>query len=69
MNCTGFRLYEYLENVFIPAVHPEVLYNGVRVRPKRFDPIFLDDGQSLLLGVPRIRQVRVQKGIHHLINQ
>jgi len=56
------RILGYIQKVLIPALHPTRAYNGDRIRFGRFDSVRMKDNATMLLGVPRIRQLRVVNG-------
>jgi hypothetical protein len=55
--------YNYINTVFVHAVHPDLYYNGRQKVWDRFANINIEDFVNVLMGVARIRQVRVRPGL------
>lgn len=52
------QLWTWLEGVFIPVVYAGKWYNGQRETTTEYT----GDKRSILVGMPRLRQLRVMKG-------
>ena len=52
------RFWTWMTNIFVPAIFATNWYNGNEESNK----VYISDKSSVLIGMPRIRQLRVQQG-------
>lgn len=51
------RLWGWMGQYFLPNIYAGVWYNG----EKEEEEVYIENKKSILLGMPRMRQVRVKK--------
>lgn len=54
----GNKLSVWLEKEFLPNIYSQPWYNGIKEK----EDVYIESKASLLIGMPWMRQLRIQKG-------
>lgn len=55
------RFWTWMTNIFVPGIFATNWYNG----DEESNNVYISDKSSVLIGMPRVRQLRVQEGKKH----